>query len=118
MRLVAITFPSGRVFAAEVMETEEEREHGVMFRDQLPEDRCLLFPCGALDVYPIWTINCRFPLDVLWLDEARRVVHMAMLPPEHPAYAPPCKAVAIVEMNAGQAFHEGAGIGSRLEVTP
>jgi hypothetical protein len=118
--VIPLTLPSGRVLQAEVMVKDEDRAMGLMFRPSLPADRGLLFVFEDLDFHGIWMKNCRFPIDIVWLDEERRVVHLAeAVPPckadPCPVYQPMKKAAYVVEINAGQARREKATLGSRLE---
>jgi uncharacterized membrane protein (UPF0127 family) len=117
---VPLTLPSGKVLQAELMIKDEDRAMGLMFRPSLPPDRGLLFVFDDVDFHGIWMKNCRFPIDIVWLDEERRVVHVAeAVPPckadPCPVYTPMKKAAYVVEINAGQARREKAILGSRLE---
>jgi uncharacterized membrane protein (UPF0127 family) len=119
-QVIPLTLPSGQVLQAEVMVKDEDRAMGLMFRPSLPADRGLLFLFEDLDFHGIWMKNCRFPIDIVWLDEERRVVHLAeAVPPckadPCPVYQPMKKAAYVVEINAGQARREKATLGSRLE---
>jgi uncharacterized membrane protein (UPF0127 family) len=92
---------------------------GLMFRPSLPEDQGMLFVFEELDFHGIWMKNCKFPIDILWLDEEGRVVHLAeSVPPCRadpcPVYQPLRKAAYVVELNAGQARREKVVLGSRL----
>jgi uncharacterized protein len=118
--VIPLTLPSGKVLQAEVMVKDEDRAMGLMFRPSLPLDRGLLFRFEELDFHGIWMKNCKFPIDIVWLDEERRVVHVAeAVPPCRadpcPVYQPMKKAAWVVELNAGQARREKATLGSRLE---
>jgi len=47
-----------------------------MFRSSLgPRPRDAV-PFEQSDFHGIWMKNCKFPIDILWLDEARTVVHV------------------------------------------
>jgi uncharacterized membrane protein (UPF0127 family) len=101
------------------MLTPEEKALGLMFRPSLPADRALLFVNQRIDFHAIWMKNCRFPIDIVWLDDERRVVHVAEdVPPCRrdpcPSYAPMRKALYFIEMNAGVARREGLTIGTPL----
>ena len=37
----------------------------------------MLFIFETADFHGIWMKNCKFPIDILWLDEERKVVHVA-----------------------------------------
>jgi hypothetical protein len=120
--VVPLTLPSGTVLQAEVMVKDEDRAMGLMFRPSLPKDRGMLFVFGSSEFHGIWMKNCRFPIDILWLDEERKVVHLAeAVPPckaePCPVYTPLRRAVYVVELNAGQARREKALVGATLEFT-
>jgi len=118
--LTSLLLPSGRELTVEVVSNDEERALGLMFRDSLPADRGMLFLFESSGFHSIWMKNCRFPIDIVWLDENRRVVHLAEnVPPCRqepcPTYAPLRRARYVLELNAGQARREGALVGATLE---
>jgi uncharacterized membrane protein (UPF0127 family) len=120
--VIPLTLPSGRVFQTELMIDDEDRARGLMFRPSLPTDRALLFVFGDLDFHGIWMKNCRFPIDIVWLDENKKVVHVApQVPPcakePCPVYNPMRKAAYVVEMNAGAARREKIVVGAALGFT-
>lgn len=119
---IPLTLPSGRVFQTELMIDDDDRAKGLMYRPSLPEDRALLFVFGELDFHGIWMKNCRFPIDIVWLDEDRKVVHVEpRVPPckKEPCatYSPMRRAAYVVEMNAGAARREKIVLGAALGFT-
>jgi uncharacterized membrane protein (UPF0127 family) len=118
--VVPLTLPSGKVLQVEVMVSDEDRAMGLMFRPSLAPDRGMLFRFEAPDFHGIWMKNCRFPIDILWLDEEKRVVHVAeAVPPckeePCPVYQPLRRASWVVELNAGQARREQAVVGASVK---
>ena len=123
--VVPLTLPSGKVLQAEVMVRDEDRAMGLMFRPSLPLDRGMIFLFGIADFHGIWMKNCKFPIDILWLDEEKKIVHVAeSVPPckmdPCPVYSPMRRASYVIELNAGQARREKAVVGSavRFEASP
>jgi len=117
--VVPLTLPSGKVLQVEVMVDDQDRAMGLMFRPSLPLDHGMLFVFENEDFHGFWMKNCRFPIDMVWLDRDRRVVHVAeAVPPckadPCPTYSPLRKASYVVEMNAGQARREKAAVGAAL----
>lgn len=117
-----LTLPSGHVFQTELMIDDEDRARGLMFRPSLPADHALLFVFGELDFHGIWMKNCRFPIDIVWLDEGRKVVHVEVkVPPCRkdpcPSYTPMRRAAYVIEMNAGAAQREKIVLGSAVGFT-
>ena len=108
-------------FQVEIVQTPQERERGLMFRHELPEDRGMLFvqlPGPAV----FWMKNTYIPLDLLYFDETGRLAQVK-------ANAPPCTTPIcpiypsetatiryILEINAGQAARRGIHIGDQLRL--
>jgi uncharacterized membrane protein (UPF0127 family) len=116
---IPLTLPSGRVLQAEVMVSDEDRAMGLMFRPSLPADQGMLFVFEVADFHGIWMKNCRFPIDIVWLDEGHQVVYVtANVPPckadPCPVYEPLRRANYVIELNAGVAEREGLRIGSTV----
>jgi uncharacterized membrane protein (UPF0127 family) len=85
----------------------------------LPADRGVLLVFRGSGFHGIWMKNCRFPIDIIWIDEERRVVHVAEnVPPCRsdpcPSYEPLRRASYVLEVNAGQARQDGATVGATL----
>ena len=117
--VVPLTLPSGKVLQAEVMVSDADRAMGLMFRPSLPLDRGMIFVFETSDFHAIWMKNCKFPIDIVWLDEAKTVVHVAeSVPPcksdPCPSYVPMRRAAYVVELNAGQARREKAVVGAQV----
>jgi len=94
-----------RCLELEVARTPNERVEGLMHRDSLSEDSGMLFVFGDVGKYSFWMKNTLIPLDMIWLDEDGRVVHV-----EHavPCEMDPCEtyvsdveAFYVLETNAG-----------------
>lgn len=117
--VIPLSLPSGKVLRVELMVRDEDRQMGLMFRPSLPVEQGLLFVFERLDFHGIWMKNCRFPIDIVWLDENRKVVDVKeAVPPcagdPCPSYGPLRRAAYVLEINAGQARREKVTIGSTL----
>lgn len=117
---IPLGLPSGKTLTVEVMVEDADRAMGLMFRPSLPDDRGMLFVFDRLGFHGIWMKNCRFPIDIVWLDEERRVVHVADSVPfceeePCPVYSPLRAALYVLEIGAGQARREGVTVGITLD---
>jgi len=118
--VIPLQLPSGKALQVEVMVDDEDRALGLMYRPSLDEDRGMLFVFERLGFHGIWMKNCRFPIDIVWMDEHRRVVHVAeSVPPcteePCPVYEPLQRALFVLELGASRAAREGVAIGAILE---
>lgn len=111
-----------RTFLAEVAVTDQEKAKGLMYRQSLPSDRCMIFIYGDESYHTIWMKNCLIALDVAWVDGAGRVVETAervppcspMLGDDCPTYGGSVPARYFVEFAAGTFKRIGLKKGDRL----
>lgn len=115
-----VKLPDGTVITAEVKITPEQQAYGMMFRPDLPHDRGMLFVNAAPRTGAYWMKNCKFPLDIVFMDPSRRVVEIAANAP--PCPADPCPNFGghaayqyVLEINGGDAAKHGVREGSTLE---
>ncbi len=75
---VTIETEKGRfVFQAEIADTPELRERGLMFRHRLPEDRGMLFNWGSVGDVAMWMKNTYVSLDMVFIAKTGKVVNIA-----------------------------------------
>lgn len=67
---------SKRGLTAIVADTQRKMTVGLMFRESMKHDECMLFVFPGDGPHPIWMRNMRFPIDILWLDSKCHVVDM------------------------------------------
>lgn len=120
--VLPLTLPSGKVLQVEVMVKDADRAMGLMFRPSLASDRGMLFVFDGLDFHGIWMKNCKFPIDIVWLDEQKKVVHVQEGAPPCtrepcPVYSPLRRAAYVLEIGSGQARREGAVVGAPVGFT-
>lgn len=75
---------AGQLFELELAMTPERREHGLMDRGELAADRGMMFVFPDLALRRFWMKNTRIDLDIIYLDDAGRVVSTARMPCEPP----------------------------------
>ncbi|HJU84303.1 MAG TPA: DUF192 domain-containing protein, partial [Holophagaceae bacterium] len=81
----------GHRFMTEVAATEPEKAKGLMYRQTLAKDRCMIFLYGEDGQHPIWMKNCLISLDVAWVDADGRIVGLiADIPPCSPMLGDNC----------------------------
>jgi uncharacterized protein len=116
-----IILPDGFAVRTEVATDDPTRAQGLMFRDRVPEGTGMLFVFPQSGDYPFWMKNTLVPLDMVWLDDQRRIVHVEQNVP--PCKADPCPsyppqhaplAKYVLELGAGQAGKHRVANGATL----
>lgn len=94
-----------RCFIVEVVEKEDDRNRGLMYRESLDANKGMLFIFDYAGVYPFWMKNTLIPLDIIWINEDKEVVYIANAVPckndPCPNYDPGKEALYVLEVNAG-----------------
>ena len=115
--LEIVTKTGVQMFSVEMAKTEKERETGLMYRKEMADGRGMLFDFTPEQQISMWMKNTYLSLDMLFLDEAGTVTHVA-------THAQPVSLALIssqgpvryvVELNGGAAASYGVKVGDRLE---
>lgn len=118
----AAVFPSGAVFRLEIADDFESRMRGYMFREHVAHDEGMLFLFEEPGRHSIWMKNCKVSLDIIWLDEAGRVVEIAHDQPPCPAEGdcpsvfPMRSATYVLEVAGGTARGQGLNRGDAVQL--
>lgn len=118
-----IGLPGGRQIVTEVASRPEDMARGMMYRDSLAADRGMLFIHPQAGRVPYWMHNVKIPLDIVWLDQSRRVVEIsANTPPcdgkpasDCPSYGGTKESAFVLEMAGGMAAKYGVTEGVVLD---
>ena len=103
-----VILPDGFSVNVELATDAETRAQGLMYRDRLAENAGMLFFFPQPDVNSFWMKNTLIPLDIIWIDEARKIVHVKQeVPPCRsdpcPSYDPGVAAKYVLELGGGVA---------------
>jgi uncharacterized membrane protein (UPF0127 family) len=115
-------FPSGAEFSLEIAADPLSRARGYMYRESVGEREGMLFIFDEADRHGIWMMNCKVPLDIIWLDEAFRIVEIVhdLQPCEPdkscPSALPLKPARYVIEVAGGTAAKLDLQTGARIEV--
>lgn len=102
---------------AEVARTPEERQQGLMYREELAEGRGMLFVFDRPEVRSFWMQNTYIALDIAYMDEGKRIMNiLAMEPLSNDLYESTGPALFALEVPQG--WFEAMGIreGDRAEI--
>lgn len=120
--LVPITLPGGAVIQAELADTPKKRAEGLMYREHLDPGRGMLFTFSQAQAWVFWMKNTKIPLDLIWINEKKQIVHMEQNVPictrtddSCPQYRPNEDALYVLELAGGQAEALKLQRGSKLQ---
>ncbi len=74
--LITVKTPNGTLIQAELADTALKRAQGLMFREHLADDRGMLFIFGDAQPWTFWMKNTKIPLDIIWMDAKKTIVHI------------------------------------------
>lgn len=114
-----VVFPDGYAVGVEIAADDDTRQQGLMFRDSLPPDHGMIFFFPQSGDYPFWMKNTLISLDMIWIDDQKKIVHIAHdVPPckadPCPSYPPRATARYVLEVAAGVAARHGLQDGQTL----
>lgn len=90
-----------------------------MFRKHLAKDRGLLFVFKEEGFYRFWMKNMRFPLDIIWISNDKRIVdikkNVAPCGSACESLAPLARALYVLEVNSGFVSEHNIKIGQKID---
>ena len=117
-----ITLPDGAEIKAELALTRDAQVQGMMFRTNLRPDEGMLFPFEEMAPRAFWMFQTLIPLDIIWLDDNKRIVEISPNSPpcrtvaeDCPSYGGSAHSTYVLELAAGQAAAHQLNVGSQLE---
>lgn len=112
---------NGFEIMADIAMTSEQKAKGLGIKDSLKEDEGMLFIFQNEGKYEFWMMGMKFPIDIIWLDAAGKVVHIEPnLQPctsesDCPVYSPKESSLYVLETVAGFAEKYQVEIGTDID---
>ena len=106
---------------ADIADTPEKQRVGLGVRVSMEEGEAMLFPFATESRHPFWMNGMKFPIDIIWLDADKRVVHIERdLQPcpnivDCPNYTPDEDALYVLETVASFSERHGVVEGTQAE---
>ncbi len=106
------------VLDVEIAATDPARQHGLMFRRELPANRGMIFLFDGEQQISMWMKNTYIPLDMVFIGDDWRIVHIAhdaeplstdIIASVHPASR-------VLEIAGGEAEQLGIAAGDALSL--
>ena len=108
--------------AVEVADDPAERAQGLMNRPSMPASGGMLFLYDAPQRATFWMKNTKIPLDIIWMNEKKQIVHIEQNVPictrtddSCPQYRPNDESLYVLELAGGRAESLKLQRGSKLQ---
>lgn len=105
---------------AEVADTPQASENGLMFRDSLPEDRGMLFVFEQPKTASFWMRNTKIPLSIAYIDSRGKILEIRSLKPldETAVLSASDRVAFALEVNQGWFGRHGISPGAQIDGMP
>src|ERR1700719_186159 len=105
---------------AEIADTPQASENGLMFRDSLPEDRGMLFIFEQPEKASFWMKNTKIPLSIAYIDSACKILEIKSMNPldETVVLSNSDQIAYALEVNQGWFARHGIAIGAKIDGIP
>jgi uncharacterized membrane protein (UPF0127 family) len=103
-------------FNVEIADDEAERNHGLMFRSPLPDDRGMLFDFPEPEYASFWMRNTPSPLDIIFIGVDGRILNIAERTTPYSEAPIPASGLTrgVLEIRGGRAAELGLRAGDRV----
>jgi len=100
----------------QVADTDARRQTGLMYRTSMPEKEGMLFLFQEVRPVAFWMKNTVLSLDIIFIDDAGRVMNIARGTTPHSLQPIPADGPtrAVLELNAGASARLGIDVGDRV----
>lgn len=108
-----------RTLSVEKVKSEHDRARGLGGRESIADDYAMLFVYEDSGEHCFWMKDMNFPIDIIWLDEMKKVIYIAAyVPPEsYPSsFCPPTEARYVLEVRAGLSDEASVDVGTQLQL--
>ena len=107
-------------YTVEIADEVAEQQQGLSGREGLAESAGMLFIYEQPGLYGYWMNEMLFSIDILFLDQDKRVVHIVegASPESYPeVFRPPEPAQYVLEVSSGEAARYGMSVGDTASIT-
>lgn len=108
----------GLLLDTRIADTDALREQGLSGTASLSGEEAMLFIFDRPDTYSFWMKDMQYPIDIIWLDSAKRIVFIKphAEPASYPeAFKPNVPALYVIEVTDGFAERHHLQIGDQAQ---
>lgn len=110
---------AGHEIKVEIADTEKKRSGGLGGKKSLSKDAGMLFIFEIPAKYSFWMKDMRFPLDIIWVDENKKIIAISenIFPDTYPtSFSSSDPVKYVLEVNAGWVKKNRIKVGDFIEL--
>src|SRR3989338_9807532 len=104
-------------FDANIARSAADRQHGLSDSPQIAANQAMVFVFPSDGRWGIWMKDMNYPIDILWLDKAKKVQHIVTdaQPDSYPetSFRPPTDVRYVIELKSGTVKDKRITIGTQ-----
>lgn len=107
----------GYTFVVTLAKTADEHERGLSGKKSMSQNEGMLFVFENNGLYSFWMKDMLFPLDIIWIDENNKIVHVEenLLPQTYPkSFISKELAKYVLELNGGIVRKKNMKVGDKV----
>ncbi len=107
----------GHTFVVTLAKTADEHERGLSGKKSMSQNEGMLFVFENNGLYSFWMKDMLFPLDIVWIDENNKIVHVEenLLPQTYPkSFISKELAKYVLELNGGIVRKNSIRVGDKV----
>ena len=114
LRTIDMVCGTDNQFKAYVAANDKDREKGLSIFPKIKSDESMIFVFDSLKKYSFWMKGMKFPIDMVWLDQDKKVVDIKnnIAVNSYPElFTPSDDSLYVLEFNAGTTYNSNIKIG-------
>lgn len=111
-----VELPNGKQVLAQVADSPGKQLVGLFFTKELQPDQAILLIYKEEDFHHLWTKDSHFPIDMIWMDRNRTILHIQKDVP--PCPEDPCPVYGPEEPEALYVMQTAAGFVDENKLEP
>jgi hypothetical protein len=116
--MVKVVCGDNNKFNTYIAKSNSERDKGLSVFNKIKSDEAMIFSFDVLDKYSFWMKGMKFPIDIVWLDQDKKIVDVKsdVAVNSYPeSFAPSTESLYALEFNAGTVNNLNIKIGDICE---
>jgi hypothetical protein len=118
LKMVNIVCGDDNKFNTYIAKSDSDREKGLSVFNKIKSNEAMIFSFDTSDKYSFWMKGMKFPIDIVWLDQDKKIVDIkndVAISTYPELFTPNTQSLYVLEFNAGTVNNSNLKIGEVCE---